>query len=1710
MKTKNYKLSMILGLLFLSTSVLWGHEGTHYFQGTATAKNEDGGRGKVYIAYGADEIEVEADVPEWGDIYSTNVENCGGEDHKAYTLCAKPDAGSYFWGWYTDPSCTDESMIYYDSDGDWYDDSGTEAYPIFKGKTASETSTDENNPTIDSFYAKFSTKQPYRYYAKLNILTASNAQGLVTYSNNIVDGYAVSSLYSFGESAQGYKKFPGILPLTESSTGASSRIHVLAEAARGYVFDYWAITPSTNTTVASSAQYDYSTTKAITAFDVFTTSQDKDNPQMGEVTAHFRAAPTTNVAVRKLATRGSIAAKVVYKEIYDYYGEPGIRYAESDLEPMDASASTKTYSGLYEGDSLKLTATPEEGYKFYGWYEVNGSGEKTLVTAESTLAVDAFDADTYFAYFDNLEASNFRVGFTGCETLDEALAAAVNESDKTIYVVKNSVVASGNYTIPAGVTLLIPRNANHKTPEPDIKREENNTIPTGAYRTLTLDNGVHIDVYGTIEVGGNQYVGGEATGSYTNGTGRPGEFGHLIMNGNSSITLNNGAVMRAWGFVTGTGSIDARRGSIAKEQFQLRDWKGGTKASNLNDNASVYGVFPVHQYFIQNIEVPVTYRPGSRLFTSMGIYLPSMSQTAGAPNVQIIGISNRKDLEPNDVSMFLMDDNDDSEDSWVRKSYDAINDKQVYEVNNNAHLGSITISVPGTITMSSSAFDLPITNNMKIHLLSGKMDITQNTVLLPGAELELDKKSTVTINEGQSLYLYDSEQWDLYAHSGAYAKQIVYRPDGVPSRDVSTAAALGDATINVHGTFEAKGSIYTTASGANIYSSIEDAGTIKFISNAGANKTVYQWKDSGDKYYGASVTSAQLKNESGFTPTTGTEAGNSFCYIDFNGEGKWKSLTTVECFTKDEDDIYYIKPGAYVPISQGSEPVEEADHTYRDHYAGTGKIFIQTDITGSSANCQSQWWEVTAVPGHPDLFYCDHEDNRTYYCWKDDKWQEKKFTVTWKNWNDTVLTTYQVKYNTVPQYLSTNPTHGDDASHTYSFSGWLPTPTAVTGDVTYVAQFAERDRMYAITFNDANNELIELVYATLGSIPVCSKYTLNPETEEWDSPISAVAGNKTYTLQAKAAKSSYTITWLNWNGTEVRTDAVQTTMPAAPADPSKASDDLHSYTFKEWNPTPLDEGTALTSDLVYTATYTSGPRGYTVTWKNGETTIETDENVPYGTMPEYNGATPTHGDDVFSGWDKAITAVTGNVTYTAQFRQRLTVSENQEITTNKDYETITVQNGNALTVAEDVTVITDNLILQAGSNQSGQVVAIASGSNISATNAYFDLSLNTAARHWNAFGVPWVVNLDITPLIEVETSRVLVLGRDYDIVYYNGAKRAAQGPGYWCWQYVENGPHLLQPGKGYMIGFVSPVQTVRFAKAAGAPILYDGDVELDANAGTRSADDNGWNAMANPMAYHATMNDGPTVGYVHNGGAIGSDGYDKFNLAGGKFIVGKTVYVQSNGDEVVTPTYANGSVDTIVAAAPARRASVTDKKYLSLSDFYTVGIADAAGKQGGDVCVLPEEDKADKYVIGHDLSQFGMSAAIPQLWIKRYNAQLALNTTAPINEVAEFPMGVYVPAAGEYTISLNAQPNEDYTVYLTQDGQVIWNLSNGAYTVSFAKGSQAGYGLRLTENKAPQVVTGIDEAIVDANGETRKVLINNQVFIIRGNKVYSVDGQMVK
>ena len=68
-----------------------------------------------------------------------------------------------------------------------------------------------------------------------------------------------------------------------------------------------------------------------------------------------------------------------------------------------------------------------------------------------------------------------------------------------------------------------------------------------------------------------------------------------------------------------------------------------------------------------------------------------------------------------------------------------------------------------------------------------------------------------------------------------------------------------------------------------------------------------------------------------------------------------------------------------------------------------------------------------------------------------------EYTVTWKN-GDTVLATDSLPYGDMPVYSGKTPVKEETSRYTYSFNGWTPEITDVTGNVTYTAVFDENGK----------------------------------------------------------------------------------------------------------------------------------------------------------------------------------------------------------------------------------------------------------------------------------------------------------------------------------------------------------------------------------------------------------------------------------------------------------------------------------------------------------------------------------------------------------------------------------------------------------------------------------------------------------------------------
>ena len=1510
------------------------------------------------------------------------------------------------------------------------------------------------------------------------------------------------------------------------------------------------------------------------------------------INANFIANPNPSWNVQYLtASNGTYAVK---------YESPGA------TQPTIGGAAVTTF----DNDLITLTATPASGYAFYrfiGWDSDNnkytigviGAPEQTVTIPDGTIKVSA-------------EFSNHALlaGESTYPNLKDAIQA-LRKNDGTyagvITLLQDYTVPAGYYTLPAGVTLLVPYKAG-QTPQELIERTFNiDYVKPSQFRKLTLASGVHMDVFGTIEAGCKQ----SAKGQSNSANGAPtGPYGHVYMESGSDMTIESGAVLRAWGFVTGDGTIDVRRGGEVHEQFQILDFKGGSNTSNMCGGLSAMAagtssnegdVFPLNQYFIQNVESKTTYHPGAKLFCSTAWY---MSMSLAANDIQLVGVRNHKDGSADDVAMFLMDDEDDSDDTWIRKYYDNATDRQIFEVNNSAAIGSFVITMEGRIFPTAN-FDLPISNNMTIHLLYGNMDLTQDAVLLPGSEIILEKQSTFIVPEGVKLYLYDQAEWDKFVFSGFYAQRVKYIPsiNGIPTVRINDKDSKGvacgltsskpvSAAITVKGSMQIDGAIYTTLGGANITSTNEDAGTILFNKNGAptASGRVCQW-NSGYVY--SESPSAILRNEDPEHPTTttaGTPAGQSYCYMN----GKWTMMTVDEdnsCFVYDNYGNYYAKPGEYVMINATKTEGTfsgNTDHTYSDA-EGTGRLFILMD------DCQ--WWEVKNVD---NLYHCIHPQNDTYYYWNDTnkKWEEKKFAISWKDYDGSPIldaqdnpAVYYLPYGATPKYLSTNPTRPADVDYTYNFIGWSPAFAPVTGDQAYTATYSKEQIKYTIIFKFVdsyrNGAEIERQQLARDEMPVIPTVKRDGWYLKWTPAVAAVTGNATYVADwMEELPDNYTVTWKNYDGTTLKTTtpardaSAATVLSGAPASPEKPATAEYRYEFTGWQPAV----TSATADASYVAQYREVAQTYSIRFyqEDGTTQIDTTQSLVLGAdpvVPNYSKSNTAQytfrlqwknmdtdvivGVSVPSVSDSAnyqavidttinrytITAVsedengvaiagctfTGAGTYdygtnitltaipnegyefvkwqdTASNELDTTATMSVAITANRTYTAVVRSAAMEVAVDESKTfsrptTITD-LVINASEDGSSNLNGL---ENLTVTgNAYFNYHFaatrfDRRTQNWYAFGVPF----EVDALTGISANgRQLVLGRDIDIVYYDGQKRADNGADNSAWTYVEDqSSKVLQPGVLYLAAFAANYDVVQFQffKLNEEATLNNATaavVKTYTSISNNNDGDANWNGIANPALYHAYLNAGTLDGQTYRS----IDGsWQAADLSKDTFTIGRPVFVQVQYQQSVVVSR------TAPSSAPLRRQAVA-----ATSDRFDLQLLTPQNKTADRLFVIANEDAADTYTIGEDIAKAGVSTRVAQMWIDRYGARLCKNTIAATDNAALYPLTLTAPDAGSYTLQATAQSG-DARLYLTYMGEVIADLSANNYTIDLVKGTNSGYGLRLVTTRR-DVVTDLDEVLGPnstsdneaGTEQTQKCLYRNQLYLIRGGQVYDAQGQRVQ
>ena len=532
--------------------------------------------------------------------------------------------------------------------------------------------------------------------------------------------------------------------------------------------------------------------------------------------------------------------------------------AENGTYTVDGKTITEDYRNTQSSITpYQVVATPAEGYRFMGWYDV--THEKYINTSPAT-ALNIVQNCTITARFVNKAVALFEVGGQRFDDLNNAITyAQLNNQDKIIQVADGSI--SGNYTIPADITLLIPYNEEGTLLTTIPARGTANQGASGEkqepYRTLTLEEGSSITVNGAISVGGMHYATAQWYACATTGA-----YGWIKMNGNSTITVNDGGKLYAWGYITGEGSITAESGATVYEYFQVRDWRGGSQSSDMSNK-----VFPFSQYYVQNIESRLSLKKGAEEKVFFATELRSKYVSSF---VNFVGETD---------SMFTPE-------GQFTKWYDASSDRMVFDIVGDATLNSIKLKITYLITVNvdSKNYVLPINNNVDLNVHSGTVVLNQDVELLPGVNVTIDKDAEVQIAEGSSLYVYDKDQWGktcAWNSNSDGIKQLSYSPSWTNGKAPSRTTS--DAKIDVNGKLTAIGSIYTTEGGADICSS---QGTGVYIQqNAPGTSTVtYQYDQNAKKYIEIPITAAKLHNaDDTYTPSAQAKAGTTIHYQD----GKW-------------------------------------------------------------------------------------------------------------------------------------------------------------------------------------------------------------------------------------------------------------------------------------------------------------------------------------------------------------------------------------------------------------------------------------------------------------------------------------------------------------------------------------------------------------------------------------------------------------------------------------------------------------------------------------------------------------------------------------------------------------------------------------------------------------------------------------------------------
>ena len=470
---------------------------------------------------------------------------------------------------------------------------------------------------------------------------------------------------------------------------------------------------------------------------------------------------------------------------------------------------------------------------------------------------------------------------------------------------------------------------------------------------------------------------------------------------------------------------------------------------------------------------------------------------------------------------------------------------------------------------------------------------------------------------------------------------------------------------------------------------------VKFVDEDG---TVL--KEAVEYEYGTLASAIELPDE---TPTKEPTVAETFAFAGWDVSDVTGSITYVASFTPS--------PRMYTVsfVDEDDSPIASAEYAY-----GTASSAIVQPEAPPKANRRFVGWnpEVSDVDGTAEYVAQYVDDNKFVITWRNDDgtllyegtyssgetpvyggetpvkestdeysyefkgWSpamaevsqdaeyvatytgtKREYLVRFVNYDESLLFEGTYEYGTVVADIEVpeKPTKPSTETTVYTFVGWSPELSDVTGEATYTARFAARPITSSSSSAEESSSSAE--ESSSSEEPVVSSSSEEPEESSSSEASSSSAEESSssvqmFTVTYECRLAPATNCWLRnipYQITVAEGTPISSVIPAENPEIGFDETEQYTYEFVEWSFT----GETVNENIQLIAEFIQVVRQYTITFVDWDGSEIASNDYDYGTSAAaITPANPTRESDAqytytFAGWSPSVARVTGEATYTA-------------------------------------------------------------------------------------------------------------------------------------------------------------------------------------------------------------------------------------------------------------------------------------------------------------------------------------------------------------------------------------------------------------------------------------------------------------------------------